>query len=142
MRAAGVAVTGGAHQEGELALLGRARAGDQVAFGFLVAPYLRELHVHCYRMLGSVHDAEDVRQEVLMRAWRHLGTFDGSGSVRGWLYRIATNRCLTARSRAVATPALSPAPPPPNADVEVTELAPYPDEWLRELAGPGDPSVG
>ena len=144
MRAAGVTVTGGAHREGELALLVRARAGDQDAFGLLVAPYLRELHLHCYRMLGSVHDAEDVRQEVLMRAWRHLGTFDGRGSVRGWLYRIATNRCLTARSRAAAAPApaLSPAPPPPNADVEVTELAPYPDEWLRELPGPGDPAVG
>jgi RNA polymerase sigma-70 factor (ECF subfamily) len=141
MRAAGVTMTGGAHREGELALLVRARAGDQDAFGLLVSPYLRELHLHCYRMLGSVHDAEDVRQEVLMRAWRHLGTFDGRGSVRGWLYRIATNRCLTARSRAAATPALSPAPPPPNADVEVTELAPYPDEWLRELAGPGDPAV-
>jgi RNA polymerase sigma-70 factor (ECF subfamily) len=64
--------------------------------------------------------------------------------VRGWLYRIATNRCLTARSRAAAAaPALSPAPPPPNAlDVEVTALQPYPDEWLRELAGPGDPAVG
>src|SRR5712692_4066825 len=95
-------------------------------------------------MLGSVHDAEDVLQEVLMRAWRHLGTFDGRGSVRGWLYRIATNRCLTARSRAASpAPALSPAPPPPNApDVEVTELEPYPDAWLGELAGAGDPAAG
>ena len=138
-------VTGDTDREGELVLLARARAGDQDAFGVLITPYLRELHVHCYRMLGSVHDAEDVLQEVLMRAWRHLGTFDGRGSVRGWLYRIATNRCLTARSRATAAPAaaLSPAPPPPNApDVEVTALAPYPDDWLRELAGSGDPAIG
>ena len=138
-------MTGGTHREGEQVLLARARAGDEDAFGVLVAPYLRELHAHCYRMLGSVHDAEDVRQEVLMRAWRYLGDFGGRGSVRRWLYRIATNRCLTARSRAAASPApaLSPAPPPPNApDVEVTELEPYPDAWLRELAGPGDPAAG
>jgi len=137
-------VTEGPHRDGEQ-LLARARAGDEDAFGVLVAPYLRELHAHCYRMLGSVHDAEDVLQEVLMRAWRHLGAFDGRGSVRGWLYRIATNRCLTARSRAAASPApaLSPAPPPPNApDVEVTELEPYPDAWLGELAGAGDPAAG
>jgi len=123
-------VTGGTYREPEPVLLARARAGDEDAFGVLIAPYLRELHAHCYRMLGSVHDAEDVLQEVLMRAWRHLATFDGRGSVRGWLYRIATNRCLTARSRAAASPvaALTPAPPPPNApDVEVTALAPYSD---------------
>jgi len=129
----------------EHVLLARARAGDEGAFGVLIAPYQRELHVHCYRMLGSVHDAEDVLQEVLVRAWRHLGTFDGRGPVRGWLYRIATNRCLTARSRAAASPApvLSVPPPPPNApDVQVTALHPYPDEWLAELAGADDPAAG
>jgi RNA polymerase sigma-70 factor (TIGR02960 family) len=134
----------GAPGEAGLTLLARARAGDEDAFGVLIAPYLRELHVHCYRMLGSVHDAEDVMQEVLMRAWRHLDAFDGRGSVRGWLYRIATNRCLTARSRAAAAPAPapSPQPPPPNAtDVEVTALAPYPDAWLAELASPDDPAA-
>ena len=136
-------MTGGTHREPEQVLLARARAGDKDAFGVLIAPYVRELHVHCYRMLGSVQDAEDVLQEILMRAWRHLGAFDGRGPVRGWLYRIATNRCLTARSRAAArTAVLGPAPPPPNAlDVEVTALAPYPDGWLRELAGGSDPAA-
>jgi RNA polymerase sigma-70 factor (ECF subfamily) len=79
-----------------------------------------------------------------MRAWRYLGSFDERGSVRGWLYRIATNRCLTARSRAAAAsaPAIGPAPPPSNAaDIEVTALEPYPDEWLRELAGTKDPAA-
>jgi DNA-directed RNA polymerase specialized sigma24 family protein len=108
-------VTGGTYCGPEQVMLARARAGDEHAFGVLIAPYLRELHVHCYRMLGSVHDAEDVLQEVLMRAWRHLGTFDGRGSVRGWLYRIATNRCLNARSRAAAAPGPVLSPPPPAA---------------------------
>jgi RNA polymerase sigma-70 factor (TIGR02960 family) len=143
-------VTGGRVADSqEQALLARARAGDSDAFGALVAPYMRELHVHSYRMLGSVHDAEDVLQEVLMRAWRHLSSYDGRGSLRGWLYRIATNRCLTRRSRASATPAplpafspAPPAPPPRNApDVEVTALQPYPDEWLSELADHDDPAA-
>ena len=72
-------VTGGTDETPEQVLLARARAGDEGAFGVLIIPYLRELHVHCYRMLESVHDAEDVLQEVLMRAWRHLDSFDGRG---------------------------------------------------------------
>src|SRR5262245_7675549 len=76
--------------------LTRARAGDDDAFRTLVEPHRRELHVHCYRLLGSVQDAEDVVQETLLAAWRGLAGYEGRASVRVWLYRIATNRCLNA----------------------------------------------
>jgi RNA polymerase sigma-70 factor (TIGR02960 family) len=75
------------------ATLARAKAGDGAAFGELIDPYRRELQAHCYRILGSVQDAEDVLQEALLAAWRSIGGFDGQ-SLRAWLYRIATNRCL------------------------------------------------
>ena len=75
-------------------LIDRARTGDETAFGELVGPYQRELQVHCYRILGSVADAEDALQETLVTAWRSLRQFEGRASVRTWMYRIATTRCL------------------------------------------------
>jgi Sigma-70 region 2 len=89
------------------ATLARARAGDEEAFRELTDPHRRELHLHCYRILGSVQDAEDLVQETLLAAWRGLEAFEGRASVRAWLYRIATNRCLNAlraRSRPAAGP--------------------------------------
>ena len=73
-----------------------AKAGDERAFGELVKPFERELRVHCYRMLGSLQDAEDLLQETLLAAWRGLGAFEERASLRTWLYRVATSRCLDA----------------------------------------------
>ncbi len=112
----------------EAELLAAARAGDETAFRELTEPYARELQVHCYRMLGSLHDAEDALQDTLLRAWRHLGSFEGRSSFRGWLYKVATNVCLTASERRRREP---PAPSVPSLDVPY--LGPYPDELLDEL---------
>ena len=83
----------------ERKLLEAARAGDEHAFRTIVELYRKPLHVHCYRMLGSLHDAEDALQETFLRAWRGLRAFGGRSSVRNWLYRIATNVCIDATSR-------------------------------------------
>src|SRR3954467_3666607 len=83
----------------ERELLAAARAGDEDAYRGLVEPHRAELHAHCYRMLGSLHHAEDAVQDALLRAWRGLARFEGRPSVRAWLYRIATNVCLTLVAR-------------------------------------------
>jgi RNA polymerase sigma-70 factor, ECF subfamily len=115
----------------EATLLAAARTGDERAFAQLTSPYRRELQVHCYRMLGSLHDAEDLVQETMLRAWRRLGGFEERTSLRRWLYRIATNACLNAlerEPRVVLFPAGD--APPPLARVDWLE--PYPDSLLPE----------
>jgi RNA polymerase sigma-70 factor (TIGR02960 family) len=118
--------------------LERARTGDERAFADLIEPYRRELLVHCYRMLGSLTDAEDMLQETLLSAWRGLPRFQGRSSIRSWLYRIATNTCLNAmRSNARRVPA-EPTPPfqppEPTQRDEITWLQPYPDRLFDGVA--------
>jgi RNA polymerase sigma-70 factor (TIGR02960 family) len=120
--------------------LSRARAGDGDAFRELTEPYRRELQLHCYRILGSVQDAEDVLQETLFAAWRGLGRFEERASVRSWLYRIATNRCLNALRGAGRRPRRPPPPPGPGFEApeptrrpEPAWLEPYPDALLEGL---------
>ena len=121
----------------DLSLLAAARAGDGRAFGLLVEPHRGELHAHCYRMLASLHDAEDALQETLLRAWRGLSRFEGRSSLRTWLYAIATNACLRAVERrpartlpldTTAPAAIGEAPGRPL--VESVWIEPYPDERL------------
>jgi len=118
-------------------LLQRARAGDRDAFAALVEPHRAELQVHCYRMLGSLQDAEDAVQESLLAAWVGLAGFEERSSIRTWLYRIATNRCLNAlrtfsRRPVTAAPLPGPAPEPSRMG-EVVWLQPYPDPLLDGL---------
>jgi RNA polymerase sigma-70 factor (ECF subfamily) len=133
---------------GERDLLDAARAGSEDAYGRLVEPHRRELHAHCYRMLGSVHDAEDALQDCLVRAWRGLERFEGRSSLRSWLYTIATNTCLNAidkRKRRVLPvdfgPAADPHEGPGEPIVESVWVEPYPDERLGLDAGPIGPEA-
>ena len=121
-------------------LISRARAGDDRAFRELTEPHLRELQVHCYRMLGSIADAEDALQDTLLSAWQGLGGFEGRASLRTWLYRIATNRCLSALRAASRRPAAAwnvpgVEPPEPTRLGEVVWLEPYPDALLEGAGG-------
>jgi RNA polymerase sigma-70 factor (TIGR02960 family) len=125
-------------------LITRARAGDGDAFEELTKPYSRELQMHCYRMLGSFQDAEDVLQDTLLAAWQGLGRFEERASLRTWLYRIATNRCRNARRSAGRRQAKEwdvpgVEPPEPTRRGEIPWLQPYPDALLEGVvdAPPG-----
>jgi RNA polymerase sigma-70 factor (TIGR02960 family) len=115
----------------------RARAGDEDAFRELTDPYRRELQLHCYRILGSLQDAEDLVQETLLAAWRGLERFEGRASLRAWLYRIATNRCLNMlrdrRRRPQEVPPMAD-PPEPTRRTDPIWLEPYPDALLDGVA--------
>jgi RNA polymerase sigma-70 factor (ECF subfamily) len=121
----------------ETAIAAAARAGDESAFSSLVERYRRELELHCYRMLGSLDDAEDVVQETFLRAWRKRETFAGRGSFRAWLYRIATNACFDFLEKAGGRVITHEQPadrrealPPP----EIPWLQPFPDRLLEQVA--------
>ncbi len=118
--------------------LERAQAGDDEAFRQLTEPYRRELLVHCYRLLGSFTDAEDLLQETMLAAWRGLAGYQQRASMRTWLYRIATNQCLNAvraASRRIPTEPTPPfVPPKPTRRSEITWLQPYPDSLLEGIA--------
>ena len=122
--------------------LARAQRGDEQAFAELTAPYRRELQLHCYRILGSLQDAEDLLQETLLAAWRGLEQFEGRSSLRAWLYTIATNRCLNAlrdRGRRPQTVAARVRRAPRRERAEISWLEPYPDALIEGVpdAAPG-----
>ena len=129
-------------------LLERARGGDEGAFGELAESYRSELQAHCYRMLGSVHDAEDALQDAMLRAWRALGRFEGRSSLRAWLYKIATNTCLDAIGRRPKRvlpidygPKADPHDGPGEPIVESVWVEPYPDETLAVEDGYAAPEA-
>ncbi|HET6775545.1 MAG TPA: RNA polymerase subunit sigma-70 [Acidimicrobiales bacterium] len=122
-------------------LLDRARAGDGEAFRQVAEPHRRELQLHCYRMLGSLQDAEDALQDTLLAAWRGLTAFEGRSSLRTWLYQVATNRCLNILRANRRRPVVNPLPPgvevpEPSRTGEAIWLDPYPDALL---GGPNEP---
>ena len=123
-------------------VLARARAGDQDAFRQLTEPHRRELQAHCYRILGSAQDAEDALQETLLAAWRALGGFEERSSVRTWLYRVATSRCLNALRDGPRRPPFTETSPPtvtwpePSRLSEVVWLQPFADFILDDIADP------
>ena len=123
------------HVQGDL--LARARSGDDLAFDELIAPYRRELQAHCYRILGSVADAEDAFQESLTAAWKGLAGFEGRASFRTWLYRIATGRCLNVLR--AGRRSSGGAKQEPTRFAEILWLEPYPDALLAEVP---DPTAG
>ena len=127
--------------------LARAQRGDEDAFAQLTEPYRRELQLHCYRVVGSLQDAEDLLQETLLAAWRGLEQFEGRSSLRAWLYTIATNRCLNALRDRDRRPQAAPgdraggpaSPTQPRALPRSAGLQPYPDALLEGVidAAPG-----
>jgi RNA polymerase sigma-70 factor (ECF subfamily) len=141
------AISAGSTQEQEL--LEAAGSGDEEAFRRMVEDHHAELHAHCYRMLGSLHDAEDALQDTLLRVWRGLPTFRGRSSLRTWLYKIATNACLDViarRPKRVLPIDLGPPTAVPTADlgpplVESVWVEPYPDEALGLSAGYATPEA-
>jgi RNA polymerase sigma-70 factor (ECF subfamily) len=141
------AMTAGSPRE-ERELLAAARGGDERAYSRLVEQHRGELHAHCYRMLGSVYDAEDALQEALLRAWRGLPRFEGRSSLRSWLYRIATNACLDVIARRPKrvlpidySPAADPHEGPGEPIVESVWIEPYPDEKLGVADGYASPEA-
>ena len=119
--------------------LAAAQAGDEREFSRLTEPYRHELQLHCYRILGSLQDAEDIVQETLLRAWRRLDTYEGRASLRAWLYKIATNACFDALAkrprRVLSTAQFPPSDPRLPFAPPVTEpiwLEPYPDDLIAE----------
>jgi RNA polymerase sigma-70 factor (ECF subfamily) len=123
-------------------VLAAAQAGDERSFESLIEPHRRELHLHCYRMLGEVHDADDAFQESLLRAWRGLGRFEPRAPLRAWLYRIATNVCLTTLESRRANQGRSMPSRRSPSDEAPGHLGPYPDRLLDQVpAAEHEPGV-
>ncbi len=134
--------TSGRAKRVDPAAITRLATADPSDISSLIEPYRRELHLHCYRLLGSLHDAEDLVQETMLRAWQHFDTFKGSASLRTWLYTIATNACLDALKKrpprtlpVAAYPAADPLGSIAPATAEALWLEPFPDSWLTEATG-------